>query len=91
MSKKWHTYTSFLAGDDFHEQTAIRPVGNQMNEDKPVKQENKHGMLDDKTTFNDGVFSSSNNLHLFHFNLFFVSLEVVFSFSRYFFSKLSSS
>lgn len=62
MSKKWHTYTTFLAGDDSHEQTAIRPLGNQINEDKPVKQENKHGMLDDKTTFNDGVFSSGNSL-----------------------------
>jgi len=40
-----YLYISFLGGDDFQENIAVdtRPVGNQMNEDKPVKQGNKHG------------------------------------------------
>ena len=77
---KWHTYISFLVGYDFHEHTAVitRPVGNQMNEQKPGTQENKHGALNDKTTFNDGAISSSNSVFFvcsfvclfFNFNLF---------------------
>ena len=59
--KKWHTYISFFAGDDVHEQTDTRLVGNQIKEDKSFTQENKLGALDDKTKFNDGVSSSSNS------------------------------
>lgn len=49
---------SFLAGDDFHELSAFipKPVGHQMNEDKPGTQENKHDAL------NDGAISSSNSI-----------------------------
>ena len=84
---KWHTYISFLAGDDFYEHTAVitRPVGNQMNEPKPGTQENKHGALNDITTFNDGAISSSNSvfmfvcLFVFLISIFFVPLAVVYS------------
>lgn len=55
---------SFLSEDDFHEYSAVisKPVGNQMNEDKPGKQENKHGAVNEKTTLNDGAISSSNSI-----------------------------
>ena len=67
----WHTYFSFLAGDNFHEHADVftRPVGNQMNEDKSGAQENRQRALNDKTTFNDGVISSSNS-NFVHLNLF---------------------
>ena len=55
MNKK----TSFLAGDDSHEQSAVKPIG---NEDKPGTQENKHGALNEKATLNDGASSSSNSI-----------------------------
>ena len=60
-----------------------------MNEDKPVTQENNHGILDDKTTFNDRVFSSSNSF--IFVSIIFVSLVVAISFFSRFFSKLSNS
>jgi len=55
---------SFLAGDDFHEHSAVisKPVGHQMNEDKPGTQENKHDALNEKTALNDGAISSSNSI-----------------------------
>ena len=62
MSKKWHTYTTFLAADDSHEQTAIRPLGNQMNEDQPGTQESKQTALNGETAMNGVASSSSNSL-----------------------------
>ena len=64
MDIRWHTCISFLAGDDFHEHTAIiaGPIANQMNEDKPGTQENKQSAFKNKTALDDVAISRGNSV-----------------------------
>ena len=60
----WHTYISFLAGDDFREHTAVitKPVGKKINEDKHGTPENEQSTSIKKNMLNDDAISSSNSM-----------------------------
>ena len=61
---KRNIYFSFLAANDFHDDTVVltKTVGEQKDEDKPGTQENKQGAFKDKKAFNDGTIPSGNSM-----------------------------